>query len=59
MSHSHSQAAQPTAEEILPKLEVPAVLSKVEELLRRYPVPRSALLPVLWVAQEALGWLPR
>jgi NADH:ubiquinone oxidoreductase subunit E len=59
MSHSHSQADQPTALEILPKLEVPAVLSTVEELLRRYPVPRSALLQVLWVAQETLGWLPR
>lgn len=59
MSHPHSQADQPTAQEILPKLEVPAVLSTVEELLRRYPVPRSALLQVLWVAQEALGWLPR
>lgn len=58
MSHTHINAQQPLAAEVLPKLEVPSVLSKVEELLRRYPVPRSALLEVLWVAQEALGWLP-
>jgi len=30
----------------------------VEELIRRYPVKRAALLQVLWLAQEALGWLP-
>lgn len=58
MSHCHTPANQPTAAEILPKLEVPAVLARVEELVRRYPVPRSALLQVLWVAQETLGWLP-
>lgn len=59
MSHCHTQVEQPGAAEILPKLEVPAVLTRVDELIRRYPVPRSALLQVLWVAQEVLGWLPQ
>ncbi len=59
MSHCHKHVDQPSASEILPKLEVPAVLSRVDELIRRYPVPRSALLQVLWLAQEALGWLPQ
>lgn len=59
MGHCHKHVDQPKAEEILPKLEVPSVLSRVEELIRRYPVPRSALLQVLWLAQETLGWLPQ
>ena len=59
MSHCHTKVDQPHASEILPKLETPQVLSKVEELVRRYPVPKAALLPVLWVAQETLGWLPQ
>jgi len=59
MSHCHTKVDQPHASEILPKLETPQVLSKVEELVRRYPLPTAALLPVLWVAQEALGWLPQ
>jgi NADH:ubiquinone oxidoreductase subunit E len=58
MSHCHTKVEQPSASEILPKLEVPGVLSRVEELVRRYPLPRAALLEVLWLAQEALGWLP-
>jgi NADH-quinone oxidoreductase E subunit len=59
MSHCHTQVEQPGAAEILPKLEVPSVLTRVDELIRRYPVPRSALLEVLWIAQETLGWLPQ
>jgi NADH:ubiquinone oxidoreductase subunit E len=59
MSHCHTQVEQPGAAEILPKLEVPAVLTRVDELVRRYPVPRAALLEVMWIAQEILGWLPQ
>lgn len=58
MSHCHTKVEQPSATEILPKLEVPGVLVRVEELVRRYPLPRAALLEVLWIAQEAIGWLP-
>jgi len=58
MSHHPVHVVQPADAEILPRLEVPAVLSRVEELIRRYPVKRAALLQVLWLAQETLGWLP-
>ena len=30
----------------------------VAEALARYPVRRSAVLPVLWIAQREWGWLP-
>lgn len=59
MSHCHTQVDQPSAEDVLSKLDVPSVLTRVDELIRRYPVPRSALLQVLWLAQETLGWLPQ
>ena len=29
----------------------------VDEALARYPVKRSAVLPVLWIAQREWGWL--
>ena len=32
--------------------------AEVEEALSRYPVKRSAVLPVLWIAQREWGWLP-
>ncbi len=31
--------------------------AKIDELLSRYPVRQSALLPVLWVVQEQYGWI--
>lgn len=31
---------------------------EVAEALARYPVKRSAVLPVLWIAQREWGWLP-
>lgn len=58
MSHHPVHVVQPADAEILPRLEVPAVLARLEELVRRYPVKRAALLQVLWLAQETLGWLP-
>jgi len=30
---------------------------QVEDLLRRYPTRRAALLPVLWVCQRQNGWI--
>jgi NADH:ubiquinone oxidoreductase subunit E len=59
MSHSHEHVEQPSREEVLLRLETPQVLARVEELIRRYPVKRAALLQVLWVAQETLGWVPQ
>ncbi len=32
---------------------------RVDELLRRYPVKRGALLQTLWLVQEEFGWVPR
>ncbi len=32
---------------------------RVEELWRRYPVKRGALLQALWLVQEEFGWVPR
>jgi NADH-quinone oxidoreductase E subunit len=33
--------------------------ARVDELLRRYPVKRAALLQMLWLVQEEWGWVPR
>jgi NADH-quinone oxidoreductase subunit E len=39
-------------------LEWPAAArAEVEQALARYPVRRSAILPVLWIAQRTWGWL--
>lgn len=32
---------------------------KIQELRRRYPHPRSALMPALYLAQAEYGWLPK
>lgn len=32
--------------------------TRIEELMARYPKPRSAILPALHVVQEQLGWVP-
>ena len=41
-----------------PALEWPeAARAEVEAALARYPVKRSAILPVLWIAQREWGWL--
>ena len=40
-------------------VEWPGTLQpKVEEALARYPNRRSAILPLLWIAQRQWGWLP-
>lgn len=33
--------------------------ARVEELWRRYPLKRAALLQALWLVQEEFGWVPR
>lgn len=35
-----------------------ALRPKVTEILSHYPVQRSAVLPLLWLAQTQWGWLP-
>ena len=32
-------------------------LKKIEEIKKRYPTPKAALLPALWIAQEQYGWI--
>lgn len=32
---------------------------RMDELIRRYPVKRGALLQALWLVQEEFGWVPR
>ncbi len=32
-------------------------LERVEEIKKRYPTAKAALLPVLWFAQEQYGWI--
>lgn len=36
----------------------PEIRRDIEELMRRYPRPRSAILPALHRVQEELGWVP-
>ena len=35
-----------------------ALQQEFADVLSRYPNPRSAILPVLWILQRRLGWLP-
>jgi NADH-quinone oxidoreductase E subunit len=34
-----------------------ATEDRIEDVLRRYPTRRAALLPVLWICQERYGWI--
>ena len=31
--------------------------AQIEAAMKKYPVPRSALMPVLWMIQEEQGWI--
>jgi|SRR5581483_363944 len=44
---------------ILPIMLSDAAKQKIQELKTRYPQPRSAIMPALYVAQEEYGWLPQ
>lgn len=35
-----------------------AARQKIQELKKKYPQPRSAVMPALYVAQQEYGWLP-
>ena len=53
MTHAPVMPAEPAVD-----LEWPAQLrAEVEAALARYPNKRSAILPVLWLAQTEWGWL--
>lgn len=32
--------------------------ARLDEILKRYPTKRAALLPALWIVQETHGWIP-
>jgi len=32
-------------------------LKKIDEILKKYPVKKPAVMPVLWIAQEQNGWI--
>ena len=62
-------SACPTPEQILtaqPDLTIEQVRermakhqARVDELRRRYAIPRGVLLQALWLVQEEFGWVPR
>ena len=52
MSHE-AQAADAPYEPVF----VGPTLAKLQDILSRYPDKQSALLPALWLAQEARGWI--
>lgn len=53
MSHTPLMPAEPAA-----RLEWPeGCKAEVEQALGRYPNKRSAVLPVLWIAQRHWGWV--
>jgi len=53
-----SGIAQPSFEEISAKLGKAEIKTRIELLLKQYPVKQGALLEVLWIAQSELGWVP-
>jgi len=34
-------------------------LDQIEKILAKYPQPRSGMLPILWIVQRKLGWVPQ
>src|SRR5574344_1011060 len=56
--HVNPEQKQPSWAEIASVLETPEVKARVADLLSRYPKGQGALLEVLWIAQDAIGWLP-
>ncbi|MCF0223901.1 MAG: NAD(P)H-dependent oxidoreductase subunit E [Fibrobacter sp.] len=57
--HVHKAQPQPSAKEVLSKLDTPEIKARCADLLSRYPEGQGALLEVLWIAQGVLGWCPR
>jgi NADH:ubiquinone oxidoreductase subunit E len=54
---AHVQPADLTIERVRERMA--RFQPRIDELLRRFPVKRAALLPVLWLVQEEFGWVPR
>src|SRR6059036_697047 len=56
MSVSAHPTPQSGTEEYQPVL-VGKALERLQEILARYPTKQAALLPALWLVQEARGWI--
>src|SRR5256884_3076389 len=56
MSVSAHPTPQPGTEEYHPVF-VGKTLEQLGEILTRYPTKQAALLPALWLVQEARGWI--
>src|SRR5437870_10101164 len=56
MSVSAHPTAQPGTEEYQPVF-VAKTLEQLSEILTRYPTKQAALLPALWLVQQARGWI--
>lgn len=52
-THNHASAAEVEG----PVVWTAEEAAKIEEIAARYPTRRSAILPVLWMAQRKWGWL--
>jgi len=56
MSVSAHPTPQPGTEEYQPVF-VAKTLEQLSEILTRYPTKQAALLPALWLVQQARGWI--
>ncbi|MDR0517933.1 MAG: NAD(P)H-dependent oxidoreductase subunit E [Fibromonadaceae bacterium] len=54
-----SDEKQPSFEEISSKLGSAKIKTRIEALLKQYPVKQGGLLEVLWIIQAELGWVPK
>ena len=59
LGHVNKIQEQPSASEVLKRLETPEMENRCKDLISRYPVPQAALLEVLWLVQGVFGWVPR
>ncbi len=52
-----SETALHDAAEVSAPVFTGEVLERLQEILPRYPTKQAALLPALWLVQEARGWI--
>jgi NADH-quinone oxidoreductase E subunit len=53
----HSTGATDAAVDTGPVSFGPRAMAEYNEILKRYPERRAALMPVLWLAQREFGWI--
>jgi NADH-quinone oxidoreductase subunit E len=52
-----SHATPPTPKSRGPREWSPEQRAKIDQIVARYPTKKSAIMPVLWLAQESWDWL--